>query len=432
MDPGLAVPDRRAVLRAAPQSRPVAREDGLALLQAAGNAAVARLLRAPEAGRTLGRPAAMALQRLAGNAATSRLVGDPEQVLQRKWIAQVGAHGIYYHHHIGGVRDPAARRYKHVSGAAYVDDQDDIWSERRNEQLYRRNDVIADFAGTRYGTRAVGQSRESFNFSMRLAKVPPGGRLISSSQKTLDLLHKRYGQPGTKVRKSKFHKYKLASKVGLIRGRTFMYLPGVTKTRKPKKQVKAKATKQQKQQLAKLLKKAPLPLGAASASPKRQTLTLRAPAAKGGRSSTAGAFNGVGAGLHASVQNALLPAHVQPAASRRWEWLHLIGDAIGGLTVSANLAAGTFDSNSRHNAIEEAVVRESQTATAADPVTYEVEAPLLPGTEIATEFRCRAKRPSHNGGAWVSWPPVDTLSITKEDRVEDALRRHSEHRTLTK
>lgn len=78
------------------------------------------------------------------------------------------------------------------------------------------------------------------------------------------------------------------------------------------------------------------------------------------------------------------------------------------------------------------MIKESQTATPMDPLTDDVEATLIKGTEIATQFLCRAKRPSIKGGQWVYWDPIDTLTTTEEDVVEDALRRHSEHRKLIK
>lgn len=428
----------------------------LALQRAAGNAAVTTLLRkgpdAPDRDDPdlRGRAAVPALPRGGGNAAVARWLETSPRTVQRKWVAQAEPQGVSYHHHTGGARDSPPREYKHVFGVSFVDDvEDKVWSERRDEGLYERHEFRATFAGTPYGTRPVGQSSSSFNFAMRLSKMPPDGLVVASSQKLLDRLETRWGLKGRKVGKAAFAVHPLANRAGTIRGRTFLYLPGVVKTRRAKvpaaktptakgtaakgaaaKGAAAKAEKQQ--QAAKVLKKASLPLGAASASPKTATATFTAPAAKAGRSSTAGAFGGVSAGVHAGAHNGLLPPAVQPASSRRWEWLHLVGDALGGPTVHGNLAAGTFDSNSRHNAIEEAVSQASQTATPVDPLTYEVEATLIAGTEIATEFRCRAKRPSHNSGAWVAWQPVDTLTTTKEDVVEDALRRHGEHRTLTK
>jgi hypothetical protein len=337
---------------------------------------------------------------------------------------------IYYHHYIGNVRNPANRDYKNIPDTmAFVDDQDDCWSEYKNEQLYERRNMhnkkgrLWTWANTPMGKKAIGQSTKKFNFSMRLAKVKPGGELVASSQKLLDLIHTRYGLKGRKVQKHKFTKHKLGTALGVIKGRTFLYQPGPAGIRKRK----PKATKQTTvaKVAAAVLKKFRRPLGMASASPKTASITLSAPAAKGGRSSTKSAFNNVSAGQHAQAHNAKLPAHVRPASDRRWEWLHLIGDAIGGPTSSANLAAGTFDSNSRHNAIEEAVVKESQNATPTNQLTYEVDATLINGTEIASAFKCRAKIPSLNGGNWHDWTPVDTLTVNKEDKAEDALLRHA-------
>ena len=362
------------------------------------------------------------LQRSAGNSAVSRLLAGPAvPVVQRKWAAQQDVSGlIYYHHYITGARDPNDREYKNIPNTmAFVDDQDFRWSELRDERLQARNDLANwKWRNTPMGAKAIGQSTKKFNFSMRLAKVRPGGEVVASSQKLLNLILASHGITGKKIKKTAFKKHKLATAVGVIKGRTFMYRPGGTRPRKAKAVAKKAAAKLK---LA-LLR---LPLGKASASPKKASITLSGPAAKGGRTPTKTAFNGVSAAMHADAHNGVLPKQVQPAKSRRWEWLHLVGDAIGGPTSAVNLAAGTFDSNSRHNAIEEAVVKASQAATPTNQLTYEVEAKLIPGTEIATEFNCRAKMPTINGGIWWVWAPVDTLTVSKEDKAEDALLRHA-------
>ena len=99
--------------------------------------------------------ALLSLQRAAGNAAVAALLEEKVPAVQGKWVAQQGAKGIWYQHHIGGVRNPAKREYKYVRGVAYVDDQDDVWSERSDEQIYPRGDVKATFKRTPIPRRLI-------------------------------------------------------------------------------------------------------------------------------------------------------------------------------------------------------------------------------------------------------------------------------------
>jgi len=247
--------------------------------------------------------------------------------------------------------------------------------------------------------------------NMRLVTPPPSNKLLTSNQALFTKGSKKGLTTVTKIPKTKGkfrdHPYKKV----LSRGHSFVYI-GDGEEREPNPS-------------AAIDPSPPKPNGTLGGT-KTKSIKLYSPAAKAGRSDTAAAM-GVNAVSHAVANNAKLPKDVKPAKSRRWEWLHLIGDAVGGPTVPGNLACGTYDGNTQHNTIEEAVIEASQQATATDPLEYTVKATLITGTAIAKKFECKADLPS---GRQITWEPVDTLRISKLDTVEDALRRYQAQRNI--
>ena len=69
-------------------------------------------------------------------------------------------------------------------------------------------------------------------------------------------------------------------------------------------------------------------------------------------------------------------AEVPDAGKHTWEWLHLIGSAIGGKNEQGNLVAGTYDMNTLMIPLEQTIVTYSQSATPAEPMLVEATAKL--------------------------------------------------------
>lgn len=71
-----------------------------------------------------------------------------------------------------------------------------------------------------------------------------------------------------------------------------------------------------------------------------------------------------------------------PAADKmRWEWLHLIGSAIGGENEEGNLVAGTYDANTQMTMLEGNITKYcAEKATPDNPVKLEVKATLWSGS----------------------------------------------------
>jgi hypothetical protein len=71
------------------------------------------------------------------------------------------------------------------------------------------------------------------------------------------------------------------------------------------------------------------------------------------------------------------------AEERRWEWLHIVGHALGGANEVGNLVAGTFDANTQMIPLERSVRDLSQSATPQHPVYVGYKVDLYPGTRVA-------------------------------------------------
>jgi hypothetical protein len=75
------------------------------------------------------------------------------------------------------------------------------------------------------------------------------------------------------------------------------------------------------------------------------------------------------------------------ASERRWEWLHIVGSALGGNNEKGNLVAGTFDANTQMIPHERCIRELTQTATQSNPVKARFEVALYPNTWIAIEIK---------------------------------------------
>jgi hypothetical protein len=56
-----------------------------------------------------------------------------------------------------------------------------------------------------------------------------------------------------------------------------------------------------------------------------------------------------------SARNYAIRAGVPEAEKHTWEWLHLLGAALGGPNIEGNLVAGTYDGNTQMNTVESAI-----------------------------------------------------------------------------
>ncbi|HYR28150.1 MAG TPA: hypothetical protein VEU30_06765 [Thermoanaerobaculia bacterium] len=72
------------------------------------------------------------------------------------------------------------------------------------------------------------------------------------------------------------------------------------------------------------------------------------------------------------------------ANARSWEWLHIVGHALGGNNEVGNLVAGTFDANTQMIPHERAIQEASQTVPL---VTVKYEVTLYPETWVAIDIK---------------------------------------------
>ncbi|MGH2531933.1 MAG: hypothetical protein ACRDJW_06455 [Thermomicrobiales bacterium] len=102
----------------------------------------------------------------------------------------------------------------------------------------------------------------------------------------------------------------------------------------------------------------------------------------------------------------------------QWEWLHLIGSAIGGGNEYGNLVAGTYDGNTRMIPFEHQIVEWSKRIDPSDPrtfVKYTVRAKLIGPTWAAHEVQVEAV---NQQGASMTSPWLPTQSGVTMDKVE--------------
>jgi hypothetical protein len=74
------------------------------------------------------------------------------------------------------------------------------------------------------------------------------------------------------------------------------------------------------------------------------------------------------------------------ADERKWEWLHILGHALGGDNEVDNLVAGTFDGNTAMIPHEKRVRDLSQAATALNPIRLKYQVILFPETRVALDI----------------------------------------------
>jgi Domain of unknown function (DUF4157) len=100
--------------------------------------------------------------------------------------------------------------------------------------------------------------------------------------------------------------------------------------------------------------------------------TMNGPCRKGSRSPGQAAVMGGHSAL-----NYARSVGLTDAGNMTWEWLHLVGSALGGMNVRGNLVAGTFDSNTQMTMLENRIAKYCATrVTPAQPATYTVRAAL--------------------------------------------------------
>jgi hypothetical protein len=341
-------------------------------------------------------------------------------IIQRKWVPFADPNdGLIYYHHVdaAGVQDP--RVFKHVKGVAFIDTNNDVWSEYKDQTLYVRNDIQnRQYNAIIAGINPISVSPKKFNFDMRLP-LPDANNILITSNKDLFDEAKKLNITVINKKKPISVPPSYAGMQVITRAESFEYL-GVQTSALP-----GKASK-------KANKPASKPNGKIGGT-KTRSIKILGSCASAGRSSTETAM-GVSAKAHAAAHNKKLPGNVQPASNFSWEWLHLIGDAIGGPTDDTNLACGTSGGNSMHNAqVESVVLAASAFAKMNDPLEYEVQASLIPQTAIAKKFECTVKFPKSMPGSAAGTAEkytVDTLTPYDPDRIRYRLERHQARRKI--
>lgn len=148
-------------------------------------------------------------------------------------------------------------------------------------------------------------------------------------------------------------------------------------------------------------------------NPWTQKLVLKGPCKKGKTSpSKDSAMGGY------TARNYAIEAGVLDAAEKQtWDWLHLIGHAIGGHNALGNLVAGTFDSNTGMIPFEKAVIAycKSGAVTPSAPAIYTVTVKLLEDTWVADEISMTLE---HKQQVIKSYKGLSGLQTSKMSRIE--------------
>jgi hypothetical protein len=85
------------------------------------------------------------------------------------------------------------------------------------------------------------------------------------------------------------------------------------------------------------------------------------------------------------------------AEGRRWEWLHIVGHALGGNNEVGNLVAGTYDANTQMIPYEKRLLDATQRAGQYNPVEARYIVALFPDSWVAIDIRLEF----HGCGEWV-------------------------------
>jgi hypothetical protein len=116
-----------------------------------------------------------------------------------------------------------------------------------------------------------------------------------------------------------------------------------------------------------------------------------------------------------SARNYAIGVGCPDAEKHTWEWLHLVGSAIGGGNVRGNLVAGTYDANTLMIPLEQRIVEYSRrpNVTKANPLEVWATAKLWNGFWVAEEITLHVE---HDGNKF-SLGPI-TSKIDKLTRFE--------------
>ncbi|MCC6392681.1 MAG: hypothetical protein IT167_18935 [Bryobacterales bacterium] len=100
------------------------------------------------------------------------------------------------------------------------------------------------------------------------------------------------------------------------------------------------------------------------------------------------------------------------AAERKWEWLHIVGHALGGNNEAGNLVAGAFDANTMMIPYEKNVLELTQKAGEYNPVEARYVVTLYPDTWIAIDIEMMYHGCGELAG-WKRFPATTTLCFDK-------------------
>ena len=102
------------------------------------------------------------------------------------------------------------------------------------------------------------------------------------------------------------------------------------------------------------------------------------------------------------------------ADERKWEWLHVVGHALGGNNEVGNLVAGTFDANTQMIPMERAVQQLSQKAGELNPVEARYVVTLYPDTWVAIDIQMMY----HGCGALTGWRTFPATTMLVFDKLQ--------------
>lgn len=102
------------------------------------------------------------------------------------------------------------------------------------------------------------------------------------------------------------------------------------------------------------------------------------------------------------------------AEERRWEWLHIVGHALGGNNEVGNLVAGTYDANTQMIPHERVVAELTKKAGQYNPVEVRYVVHLYPGTWIAIDIQMM----HHGCGDLTGWDTFPATTMLCYDKLQ--------------
>lgn len=319
------------------------------------------------------------------------------------WIPAQDGEKLYYFQADGASTPDRSRKFRQIEHGVWLDVATNIsyvvgrFAPNKGKLIERQR-----FSPGKAPVSAIpyGKASKSFNMIGRAAETKPNTKVYYDSRRDsiANILDKAPNVTKVPLTPNRFRRQEPSPGKMFTRERDGAYKLSETPF-SPRTPLGPPKTKRKTQALS------PVP-GDVKHSSRQITMNTRAGSDKPDRAT---AMSGWSAAKYAASCD---PAY----ANARWEWLHLVGHALGGRNEIRNLVAGTFDANSGMIPVEQAVLAEQKNLKLGEAIEYHVRATLIPGTHVATEIVVTVTFPPRLGREKIEWRSTPT-SNTKTSKI---------------